>query len=141
MAKANKMQPTRVSVVDYIKGVEPERRRLDAKVLDTMIRRVTGERPTMWGPSIIGYGKSHYRYETGREGDAFLFGFAPRKANLVLYIMPGFAEYEPLMKRLGKHSTSKSCLYVNKLDDIDMGVLEELVTRSVEHVKKVWPAE
>ena len=96
---------------------------------------VTGEEPVMWGSSIVGFGEYHYRYESGREGDFFLAGFSPRKANLVLYIMSGFPRHAELMERLGKHRTGKSCLYINKLEDVDLDVLRELVRRSVEHVR------
>jgi hypothetical protein len=127
----NKTQPTAMSVNYYLAGLEPERRRDDARAVNAMMRRVTGTVPKMWGDSIIGFGKTHYKYESGREGDWFLVGFAPRKANLVLYIMPGFKEYAPLMKKLGRHKTGKSCLYINKLEDIDISVLEQLVAKSV----------
>jgi len=90
----------------------------------------------MWGPSIIGFGSYHYCYDSGREGDWFLTGFSPRKQNLSVYIMSGFAKYDSLMKKLGKHKTGKSCLYINKLEDIDLDVLKELIKRSAEHVAK-----
>ena len=131
MAAANKTQPTTASVAEFIKAIEPEGRRDDAKTLDALMRRVTGEKPVLWGPSMIGYGRTTYRYATGRTGDCFLAGFAPRKANLVLYIMGGFAGEGDLLARLGKHSHGVSCLYVGKLADLDLAVLEELVTRSV----------
>lgn len=137
MAKSeNKTQPTEVSVTYYLASLQPDRKRDDAMAINAMMRRVTGHLPKMWGNSIIGFGDAHYKYESGREGDWFLVGFAPRKANLVLYIMPGFKEYKPLMKKLGKHKTGKSCLYINKLEDIDMSVLEELVAKSVQHMKE-----
>jgi hypothetical protein len=131
----NKTQPTAMSVNYYLAGLEPEQRRDDARAINAMMRRVTGTVPKMWGDSIVGFGKTHYKYESGREGDWFLVGFAPRKANLVLYIMPGFKEYTPLMKKLGKHKVGKSCLYINKLDEIDMKVLEQLVAKSVAYMK------
>ena len=95
-----------------------------------MMRRITGEEPRLWGPSIIGFGEYHYKYESGREGDFMRVGFSPRKANLVLYIMPGFARHDALLDRLGKHKTGKSCLYINKLDDVDRDVLETLIAES-----------
>ncbi len=128
MAEA-KTQPTRVSVEDYIAGVEPASKRADAPVLDALFRKVTGEAPRMWGPSIIGYGEYHYRYDSGHEGDMCRIGFSPRSANFVLYV-GGFPEYEELLARLGKHKLSKACLYVNKLSDIDQDVLEEIVRRT-----------
>jgi hypothetical protein len=103
------------------------------------MREVTGERPVMWGPSIVGYGQYRYVYESGREGDWMLVGFSPRKTALTLYIMPGFSRYEELMQRLGKHSTGKSCLYLKKLADVDMTVLRELVGASVEHMRRKAP--
>lgn len=137
MANAeNKTQPTATSVTYYLATLQPDQKRQDAIAINAMIRRVTGELPKMWGDSIIGFGHQHYKYESGREGDWFLVGFAPRKANLVLYIMPGFKEYKPLMKKLGKHKVGKSCLYINKLADVDQDVLEKLVARSVDHMKK-----
>ncbi len=133
MAKAElKTRPTASPVAEFIESVENERRREDAHTVAAMMERVTGEKPKLWGTSIVGFGEAHYKYESGREGDWFKVGFSPRKANLVLYIMPGFRDYGPLMQRLGKHKTGKSCLYINKLDDVDMDVLEELVAKSID---------
>lgn len=132
----NKTQPTDASVDEFLDAVENDRRRADAKQVLELMRAVTGEEPVMWGSSIVGFGEYHYRYESGREGDFFLAGFSPRKANLVLYIMSGFRRHAELMKRLGKHRTGSSCLYINKLDDVDLDVLRELVGRSVEHVEQ-----
>jgi hypothetical protein len=98
------------------------------------MKQVTRKKPKMWGPSIVGFGEYHYRYESGHEGDSFLAGFSPRKQNLTLYIMAGFTRYDGLMKKLGKYKTGKSCLYIKKLDDIDLSVLGELITLSVQHV-------
>ena len=120
----------------YLDSVENPRRREDARRILTLMREVTGEPPKMWGSSIVGFGSYHYTYASGREGDWPVVGFAPRKQNLVLYIMPGFSRYESLLARLGKHRTGKSCLYVNKLDDIDPDVLEELVRVSVVEMKR-----
>lgn len=97
-----------------------------------MMERITGEKPKMWGSSIVGFGDVHYKYESGREGDWFGVGFSPRKTSLTLYIMPGFSEYRPLMAKLGKFKTGKSCLYINKLSDVDHDVLEELIAKSYE---------
>ncbi len=135
MAKAeNKTHETAVSVEDYIADLPTERRREEAVVLDALFRRVTGVAPRMWGPSIIGYGSYHYRYDSGREGDAPRDGFSPRKAQLVLYLVVDWggqrAEAEALLARLGKYSQGVSCLYLNKLADVDMGVLEQLVALS-----------
>lgn len=131
MAKAElKTQKTKASVAQFIAGLEDETRRRDAKALDKMLRDITGEKPAMWGPAIVGYGSYRYRYESGREGDWMKIGFSPRKANLVLYIMPGFDSYDALLKRLGRHKTGKSCLYINTLSDVDDNVLRQLASRS-----------
>ena len=126
----NKTRPTGADVSAFLDGVEPARRREDAFAVLDMMRRITGEEPRLWGPSIIGFGEYHYKYESGREGDFMRVGFSPRKANLVLYIMPGFARHDALLDRLGKHKTGKSCLYINKLDDVDRDVLETLIAES-----------
>ena len=124
-----KTKPTTVSVDAFIASVEKPVRRADAAAVREMMERVTGEPATMWGPSIIGFGRYHYRYESGHEGDAPRLGFSPRSANLVLYV-GGFAEYDELLAKLGKHKKSKACLYLNKLADVDMKVLEEIARRS-----------
>lgn len=136
MAKAEaKTKPTTARAEDFIAGVADATRREDALIVLELMKRVTGLKPVMWGPSLVGFGSYHFRYESGREGDFFLIGFSPRKAELVLYIMPGFAAYEALLARLGKYKTGKSCLYVKKLADIDMSVLEELMRQSFAHMK------
>lgn len=124
-----KTKPTQVNVDDFIGAVAKPVRRADAKALRDMMERVTGEPATMWGPSIIGFGTYHYRYASGHEADMCRIGFSPRSANLVLYV-GGFPEYEQLLGRLGKHKSSKACLYLNKLADVDEGVLEEIVRRT-----------
>ena len=124
-----KTKPTGATVDAFIAAVEKPVRRADAITLREMMERVTGEPATMWGPSIIGFGSYHYRYASGHEGDACRVGFSPRAANLVLYV-GGFDGYESLLGRLGKHKTSKACLYLNTLADVDAGVLEEIVVRS-----------
>ena len=131
----NKTVKTGASVDEFMAGVENKRRREDGLVLLEIMRDVSGLEPEMWGPSIIGFGSYHYRYESGREGDMPLIGFSPRKQSLSLYIMSGFDEYEELLGRLGKHRTGASCLYINKLADVDVGVLRELVSLSVEHMR------
>ena len=120
----------------YLDTVENPRRREDARRVLDLMREITGEPPKMWGSSIVGFGSYHYTYASGREGDWPVVGFAPRKQNLVLYIMPGFARYDSLLARLGKHRTGRSCLYVNKLADVDPDVLEELVRESVVEMKR-----
>lgn len=137
MAEANnKTKAHDGDVHAYLAQVEPVRRREDGHVLLDMMQEVTGEPPKMWGPTMIGFGEYRFQYESGREGDWFLAGFAPRKANMVLYIMGGFQGHEALMAKLGKHKTGKSCLYVNKLDDVDLKVLRQLIKKSAAHVKR-----
>ena len=124
-----KTKPTEVDVGDFIAAVEKPGPRPDAVILRDVLERVTGEPATMWGPTIVGFGSYHYRYASGHEGDACRVGFSPRSANLVLYV-GGFPEYDGLLGRLGKHKRSKACLYLNKLADVDLTVLEEIVART-----------
>ncbi|GIK58152.1 MAG: DUF1801 domain-containing protein [Chloroflexi bacterium] len=123
-------------VVAFLNGVADERKRQDSLAILALMQQVTQMEPKMWGDSIVGFGQYHYKYESGREGDWFLTGFSPRKQNLTLYIMAGFDGYDELMAKLGKHKTGKSCLYINKLADVDTAVLLELVAQSVEHMKE-----
>ena len=134
-----KTQPTETPVAAFLDGVESDRRRQEAQTLLELLGRVTGEPPVMWGPSIVGFGRYHYKYESGREGDFFLTGFSPRKSALTVYIMPGFGAYDDLMGRLGKHKTGRSCLYINKLTDVDLDVLERLVAASVAWMRQRYP--
>ncbi|MGR3761867.1 DUF1801 domain-containing protein [Roseobacteraceae bacterium NS-SX3] len=136
---ANKTVPTGASVEDFLAAVEPARKAGEAQQLDALFRRVTGFEPQMWGPSIVGYGRYHYVYKTGREGDFLATGFSPRKANFSLYIMPGYQNYGGILTRLGKHKLGKSCLYVNKLADIDLAVLEELIAAGLKDLDAIWP--
>jgi hypothetical protein len=126
-----KTRPTEVSVDDFLDGVVHPVRRADGEALRAMMERVTGEPATMWGPSIVGFGSCHYRYASGHEGDMPRVGFSPRSANLVLYV-GGFPGYEALLGKLGKHKSSKACLYLNRLADVDPAVLEEIVRRTYE---------
>lgn len=138
MAKANnKTSQNSASPKAFIKGVENDTRRTDAEFLLMWFSEVTGLIPKMWGPSIIGYGRYHYKYDSGREGDAVLTGFSPRKSNLAIYVMPGFeiGDIPKKLKCLGKHKITKSCLYVNKLADVDLNVLAEVVQESIEIMK------
>jgi hypothetical protein len=135
----NKTRPTDASVADFLAGVEPARKRDDALALDRLFRRVTGWQPRLWGPSMIGYGAYHYVYDSGREGDFLATGFSPRKTSLVVYIMPGYADFGDILARLGKHKLGKSCLYINKLADIDESVLEELIRAGLDDLAKRWP--
>lgn len=139
MATANKTQPTPVAVTQFLESVSDPVRRSDAMTLCAMFERLSGEPPVMWGPSIIGFGRYHYRYDSGREGDMCRIGFSPRKANLVLYIVDGFDGHATLMTRLGKHKTGKSCLYINRLGDIDMAVFERLCVDSLAEMDRRYP--
>ncbi len=132
---ANKTQPTTVSPQEFVASIEHPVRRADAEALLDFFARVTGMKPRMWGPTIIGYGEYHYKYASGREGDFLITGFSPRKANLVFYIMPGYAEMGDMLVRLGKHRLGKSCLYVNKLSDIDLDVLAEIILAGIADVR------
>lgn len=133
----NKTKPSDLSVEDFLDTIENDMRRADGFSLLSMMREITGEPAVMWGPSIVGFGSYRYRYESGREGTWMLTGFSPRKAHLVLYIMPGFSEYGSLLARLGAYKTGKSCLYIKRLSDIDMTVLEELIALSVAHMRRL----
>jgi uncharacterized protein DUF1801 len=139
MARDVKTKPTDVDPIAFIDRVENERRRKDAHEILALMQKVTGEPPTMWGPSIVGFGKRRYKYDSGREGDMMLTGFSPRKASLVLYLGDVFDD-AALMKKLGKHKHTKGCLYINKLDDIDRNVLRKLVTNAVEQMRKRYSA-
>ena len=125
----NKTKPTSASVDDFIAAIENPRRRADALVSLEIYKEVTGLRPVMWGPSIIGFGSYHYVYETGREGDMPLAGFSPRKANMTYYVGDDFEGARTLYARLGKHKKTVACLYVNKLDDVDLDVLRQIISR------------
>ncbi len=131
----NKTQPSDNSVEDYLASVEPKRRREDSQVVLKMMGEVTGLEPTLWGGSMVGFGTYHYKYASGREGDTFIIGFAPRKAAMTVYLTDGFEDkYDDLLGRLGKYKTSKVCLYINKLDDVDLDVLRELMSQSFIYV-------
>lgn len=138
---ANKTQPTDVAVADFIASVGHPTRRADAETLDAVFQDITGWAPRMWGPTIVGYGTYHYVYDSGREGDAPATGFSPRKANLSVYIMPGYADYGTILERLGKYKIGKSCLYINKLADIDLDVLRELIRTGLKDLDAKWPVK
>ncbi|MFQ5833983.1 MAG: DUF1801 domain-containing protein [Candidatus Thorarchaeota archaeon] len=131
-----KTTPTDVDVEDFLNAVEHPRRKEDGFELLRIMREITKEEPVMWGPSIVGFGSYHYRYESGREGDMPVTGFSPRKRSLSVYIMSGFDEYSDLLGRLGKHRVGKSCLYINKLADVDISILKEIIKESVEELTK-----
>jgi len=129
----NATRPTDVDPADFVAAVEHPTRRADGQALLALMRDVTGEAPAMWGPSIVGFGTYHYRYDSGREGDFLRIGFSPRKASLSLYGLQDAPEAAPLLERLGKHRSGAGCLYVNKLADVDMAVLRELIELGWRH--------
>ena len=136
----NKTKPTGSSAAAFIDALTDRNSRADAKALVKLMQSATGEKPKMWGPSIIGFGSYHYTYESGREGDAPLIGFSPRKAATVLYGATGCGDSEALLAKLGKHSTGKGCLYIKKLADVDQKVLETLVVKSVAAKRARYPS-
>lgn len=127
-------------VRQFLSSVEPEKKRLDSFAILDLMTEITGLEPKMWGETIIGFGSYHYKYASGREGDWFLTGFSPRKQNLTLYIMGGLDQHDTLLGQLGKHKTGKGCLYIKKLEDIDLDVLKTLVHESVVHMKREYGA-
>ena len=127
----NKTKPTKLSVPAFISALADPARRADAKALVKLMQSATGEKPRMWGPSIIGFGSYHYRYDSGREGDMPLIGFSPRKAATVLYNITGASDSKALLAKLGKHTTGKGCLYIKRLADVDQAVLEAMAVKSV----------
>lgn len=132
MASENKTKQTEASVDTFISSIEDERKRKDSQTILEMMREASGEEPKMWGSSMVGFGSYHYKYESGREGDAMRLGFSPRKQNLTLYVLPGELDqdWQALLDKLGKHTTGKACLYIKKLDDVDMGVLKEVIGKA-----------
>lgn len=132
MANTNKTTPTDVEIERFIASIEHEKRQQDAAHLLDRLGQLTGWPAVMWGSSIVGFGKYAYRYESGREGECQVVGFSPRKSSMSVYIMPGFAEMEDILARLGKHKTGACCLYINKLEDIDLEVFDEIVLRSIQ---------
>jgi hypothetical protein len=135
----NKTKPTKSSVAAFIDELTDETKRADAKALVKLMQSATGEKPKMWGPSIIGFGSYHYKYDSGREGEMPLLGFSPRKAATVLYRMTGFNASKVLLARLGKHTTGKGCLYIKRLADVDQQVLEALAVKSVAAIRARTP--
>jgi hypothetical protein len=125
----------------FIEAVPDPVRRQDARTLAAMMQRLSGDPATMWGGSIVGFGSYHYRYDSGREGDAARIGFSPRAKELVLYLLDGFPAHEALLARLGKHRIGKSCLYIKRLDDVDQAVLEELIAASLQQMEQMYPRQ
>jgi hypothetical protein len=136
---ALKTRPETTSVADFIKALDDPQQRADSQILVQMMRAATGCEPVMWGSSIIGFDRYHYRYDSGHEGDMALVGFSPRKGQLVLYVMPGFAGQEALLAKLGRHRTGKSCLYVRHLADVDAGILGRIVDNAVAEMRRRYP--
>lgn len=137
---ALKTQPTKSSVKVFLDSIEDDAKRKDAKRLAKMMREVTEQRAKMWGANVVGYGSYQYKYASGRAGEWFRVGFSPRKSNITLYIMPGFSGAAGLLKKLGKHKTGKSCLYINKLADVDLEVLRTLIDKSFVTMEKRYPS-
>lgn len=132
----NKTKPNKTSVTAFIKSIEDEQMRRDARKVAAMMREATGSRARMWGANIVGFGEYHYKYESGREGDFMITGFSPRKQALTLYVIPGFKHFEALMGKLGKYKTGKSCLYIRRLSNVDEQVLKRLIVGSVKYMRK-----
>ena len=135
----NKTKPTAASVTEFLNAIDDKDKRRDCKKIAAMMRAATGNRAKMWGASIVGFGRYHYKYASGREGEFMITGFSPRAQSLTLYIMPGFKQFESLMKKLGKYKTGKSCLYIKRLADVDESVLQRLIEGSVRHMRKKYP--
>lgn len=136
----NKTQPTRASVAAFLASVPDKKRRDDSRVVAALMEKATKAPARMWGPSIVGFGSYHYKYASGREGDAPLTGFSPRKGALTLYILGGFDTYDTLMRQLGKCKTGTACMYLKSLDDVDLKVLQKLITASVRHMRRLYPS-
>ena len=134
-----KTKPTEVSAESHIAAIKNEEQRNDAQTLVALMRRVTKREPMMWGPSIVGFGSYHYKYASGHEGDSALTGFAVRGSELVVYIAPGFEGRDVLLAKLGKHKTGKVCVYIRRLANVDLMVLETLVARSIAETKRRYP--
>ncbi len=134
-----KTKETNLSVIEFIEAVESPKKREDAYKLLDIFTETTGHEAKMWGPSIIGFGSYHYKYPTGHEGDAPLVGFSPRKAKISLYFATGDTKREELLQEFGKHTSGKACVYINKVDDIDVDVLKELITQSISFLQDLYP--
>jgi hypothetical protein len=132
-----KTKPTKASVEKFLNNIDDETRREDCFKVAKMMEEITGEKPKMWGPSIVGFGSYHYKYASGREGDWPITAFSPRKQDLTIYIMPGLAEQKELLQQLGKHRTAKSCLYIKRLSDIHLPTLKKLLRWSVKSMKQM----
>jgi hypothetical protein len=136
-----KTKASKASVTDFLNSVADKKRRADCKAIAKMMRDATGKRAKMWGPSIVGYDSYDYKYESGRAGTFMQTGFSPRARNITVYIMPGFDKFAPLMKKLGKYKTGKSCLYINSLEDVDQKILARLIRDSVKEMRRRYPVK
>jgi hypothetical protein len=136
-----KTVPTEKKVNDFINATNDPQKIADSFTLIEIMSRLTGKQPKMWGPSIIGFGSYHYKYESGREGDASVTGFSPRKGNLVIYIMPGYQNLDKELSKLGKHTIGKSCLYLKKLDDVNLEILEKIISHGIDYMKKNYTTD
>lgn len=132
----NKTKANKASVTEFINSIEDRQKRADVRKVAAMMRKATGKRAKMWGPSIVGFGTYHYKYESGREGDFMVSGFSPRKQALTVYILAGFKRFDALMSKLGTYKTGKSCLYIKRLSDVDEKVLQKLIDGSVKYMRK-----
>jgi hypothetical protein len=135
----NKTKPTTASVDDFLAGITDELRRRDAGTVRIMMERISGEPAVMWGPTMVGFGRYHYKYASGHGGTYFRIGFSPRAKELVVYIMGGFPRHQPLMDRLGKYRSAKSCLYIKRLADVDEAVLADLIREALEFMRSAYP--
>jgi len=129
-----KTKVNKSSVEGFLNSVKDKQKREDSFKILEMMKKITNEEPKMWGPSIVGFGKYHYKYASGHEGDMCMIGFSPRKQSLTLYIMVGSDKYESLMKKLGKYKTSVACLYIKKLEDVDQKVLKKIIAESFKYM-------
>lgn len=141
MAYVQKTMPNDRSVIEFIEAVEHPRKREDAYRLLSIFTETTGYEAKMWGSSIIGFGSYHYKYKTGHEGDAPLVGFSPRKAKISLYFATGDSDREELLEKFGKHKSGKACVYINKVDDIDVEILKELILQSIAFLQQAYPVQ
>lgn len=141
MGKENKTKPTEESVTEFVNSVENEQKRKDSFELIQHMRQITGKEPKMWGPSIIGFGSYHYKYDSGHEGDAPLCGFSPRKSAISLYVFTGAEKHKHLLEGLGKFTMGKACIYVKKLSDIDLNVMENIINETTEFLKEKYEIE
>lgn len=131
-----KTKQTKASVARFIQSIPDEQKRTDSQAIVEIMKSITRSEPRMWGPSIVGFGDIHLKYDSGRELDWFLTGFSPRKQNLTVYLLPGFSTYDVLLKSLGKHKTGKGCLYFNRLEDVHVPTLKKLISESVKQMRK-----